>query len=497
MVQDHAVEGPILVLSGSSPLARLMIDVLRREMPDETILVVEERRKVGVLLFDFLRRRIRQRGFVSALDALAMRLFQFLLPEPAVEPAITPFLVVQSVNENEVAELADKLQPRAILLSICSLLSAEQLQRLKAPVFNVHNGINPRYRGSGNVNALAEDYPSAIGVTLHQVDAGIDTGEVIAIQRIDPVSLGIPLSQLDEVAFTAGVKLAVAHIRGLPPPDATRRLIDGFYPYPGISVWLRARRNLRQRQADRAASALASAWRDDFDRRAKDPTRSLSERLHWSTTELTARREAAVAAFVHKEDGDASILDVGCGDASLARIVGNNRYFGCDACPSFLRHASGARVFAAEASALPVRGDFFDIVLAVGLFQHLDEAQPVADQMRQAARKRGTIIISTLRQFSVIELAMIWLMSIHDRKRRRLVGLIWQRRHGPTLLDGHPVARRYTPAEIARMFGLRRRSLSIEYIGGLFGPLFAREIVIGLKLPERPKPKRINIPAFL
>jgi hypothetical protein len=137
------------------------------------------------------------------------------------------------------------------------------------------------------------------------------------------------------------------------------------------------------------------------------------------------------------------------------------------------------------------------LVLAVGLFQHLDEAQPVADQMRLAARPRGTIIVSTLRQFSMIELAIIWLMSFRDSQRRRLAGLIWQRRHGPALLDGQPVARRYTPTEIARMFGLPRRSLRITYIGGLFGPLFAREIVIGLALPERAKPKRIKPSATL
>jgi SAM-dependent methyltransferase len=492
MVQANATNRPILVLSGASPLARMMVDILHREMPDVQIVVVEERRKVGPLILEFLRRRIRQRGVASALDALAMRLFQVLLPAPATGMTIAPDLVVQSVNDDRVAELADRLRPQAILLSICSLLSAEQLQRLNVPVFNVHNGLNPRYRGSGNVNALAEDYPSAVGVTLHRVDAGIDTGKIVARRKLDPVAEGIPLSKLDNAAFSAGIGLAVAHLRGYPPLDTTGPDIDGFYPYPGLSVWLRARRNLRRRQASKAALPLAPAWREDFDRLANDQTKPLSERLHWSTTELTARREATVAAFVRLESADGYILDVGCGDASLAKLVGPGRYFGCDGCPPFLGHAKSGRVFAAEASALPVREGSFDIVLAVGLFQHLDEAQPVADEMRRAAHASGSIIISTLRQFSGIELAMIWLMSIGDSKRRRLATLIWRRRHGPELLDGGPVAKRYKPSEIARMFGLSRRSLRIAYLGGLFGPLFAREIVVALTLPEKRRPTRVG-----
>ena len=54
-----------------------------------------------------------------------------------------------------------------------------RLQQL--PVVNMHAGITPRYRGvHGGYWALAEQHPGWVGSTVHLVDAGIDTGGILA-----------------------------------------------------------------------------------------------------------------------------------------------------------------------------------------------------------------------------------------------------------------------------------------------------------------------------
>lgn len=45
---------------------------------------------------------------------------------------------------------------------------------------NLHSGITPKYRGqAGGYWALAKGDPDHAGVTIHLVDAGVDTGDVL------------------------------------------------------------------------------------------------------------------------------------------------------------------------------------------------------------------------------------------------------------------------------------------------------------------------------
>jgi methionyl-tRNA formyltransferase len=50
---------------------------------------------------------------------------------------------------------------------------------------NYHSGVNPAYRGiNGGYFALANGEPQHFGVTLHLVDLGVDTGPILATNRI-------------------------------------------------------------------------------------------------------------------------------------------------------------------------------------------------------------------------------------------------------------------------------------------------------------------------
>src|SRR5262249_22864046 len=55
------------------------------------------------------------------------------------------------------------------------------------PFINYHAGITPKYRGvHGGYWAQAEGDPGNFGVTVHLVDRGIDTGEVLYQERLAP-----------------------------------------------------------------------------------------------------------------------------------------------------------------------------------------------------------------------------------------------------------------------------------------------------------------------
>jgi methionyl-tRNA formyltransferase len=88
---------------------------------------------------------------------------------------------VPHINHPDVATLADRLQPDVIAVFGTSLIHKPLLDKGRLGIFNLHGGLSPRYRGADcTFWALYNGEPHQIGCTLHLVDAGIDTGSLIA-----------------------------------------------------------------------------------------------------------------------------------------------------------------------------------------------------------------------------------------------------------------------------------------------------------------------------
>jgi folate-dependent phosphoribosylglycinamide formyltransferase PurN len=88
---------------------------------------------------------------------------------------------VPHINHPEVVRLADELKPDLIAVFGTSLIRGELLQKGRLGMVNLHGGLSPEYRGADcTFWALYNGEPEKIGCTLHYIDAGIDTGRLIA-----------------------------------------------------------------------------------------------------------------------------------------------------------------------------------------------------------------------------------------------------------------------------------------------------------------------------
>lgn len=64
------------------------------------------------------------------------------------------------------------------------ILSEELINKFSIGIINVHGGILPFYRGTyANIHAIIND-EDEYGVTLHFIDPGVDTGDIIDIKRV-------------------------------------------------------------------------------------------------------------------------------------------------------------------------------------------------------------------------------------------------------------------------------------------------------------------------
>lgn len=107
---------------------------------------------------------------------------RFFFPEGA--PSLDhPELVheVPHINHFEVIRLVDELQPDLLAVFGTSLIRGDLLHKGRLGIVNLHGGLSPEYRGSDcTFWALYNREPEKIGCTIHYIDAGIDTGRLIA-----------------------------------------------------------------------------------------------------------------------------------------------------------------------------------------------------------------------------------------------------------------------------------------------------------------------------
>lgn len=108
---------------------------------------------------------------------------------------------VTSINAKSTIELLKTINPDLIIVNGTRIISKKVLQSVDCKFINTHVGMTPMYRGvHGTYWALVNNDIENSGVTIHFVDEGIDTGNIIEQGQVLPASIDnfvtYPLLQL-------------------------------------------------------------------------------------------------------------------------------------------------------------------------------------------------------------------------------------------------------------------------------------------------------------
>lgn len=187
----------IVLLAGEWDTTPVVYHFLQKYFHVDKVIIEE-----GMPRKEFLKKRVKKLGMVNVAGQI---LFQLLIAKPLSKlskkridtikkeyglnsSAIPQQEVVEviSVNAPECLDQLKALHPDLVIVHGTRIISKKLLQNFNATFINIHAGITPRYRGShGAYWALANNDKDNCGVTVHLVDAGIDTGNVLA-QTIIP-----------------------------------------------------------------------------------------------------------------------------------------------------------------------------------------------------------------------------------------------------------------------------------------------------------------------
>ncbi|RTL71977.1 MAG: formyl transferase [Hyphomicrobiales bacterium] len=189
----------IVVLATGSPLSRIFVTGLRKRFPDLVVLREEPEGKWAIT-----RRRARLLGWPQALGqaafGVASRLiakqsaarFDAILKSHGLDPAaedVRAWQDVGSVNSLACRAALKALAPDVVLVYGTRIIRRETLRAVDVPFINYHAGFNPLYRGQhGAYWARTVGDDAHAGLTVHLVDEGVDTGDVLyqAVSAFDP-----------------------------------------------------------------------------------------------------------------------------------------------------------------------------------------------------------------------------------------------------------------------------------------------------------------------
>ncbi len=150
--------------------------------------VVEECASVSIL--KILKQRIRRAGILTGLSQFLFKVFDVLFLRKEVTKNALAIVSgsrndqIKSVNSSDFRILASRFD--VVICIATTIVEQETLRAAKYGFINVHPGILPQYRGTGNLWAVVNEDWKNIGCTCHWMTRQIDVGRVITITKIKP-----------------------------------------------------------------------------------------------------------------------------------------------------------------------------------------------------------------------------------------------------------------------------------------------------------------------
>lgn len=204
----------LLILATDSASTNILYNYLTKHFSVSDVIIENKVSKKT-----FLTYRYKKLGLVKFIDQLLFLLIVNRVLSFFVKSKISKLLLelnldssnipkekitkVSSINSSIITEKINHINPDFIIVSGTRIISKIILNSTNIKFINIHAGITPAFRGvHGAYWALVENSKNLAGVTVHFVDAGVDTGAIISHKLIETNSddniLTYPVKQLSE-----------------------------------------------------------------------------------------------------------------------------------------------------------------------------------------------------------------------------------------------------------------------------------------------------------
>jgi folate-dependent phosphoribosylglycinamide formyltransferase PurN len=182
----------IALIATEGITSNLVYNSLKQFWPDNLVVIIEEPiEKISLVkskikrngLFDFFGQFLFLTLIVPALKAISKKRICEILNKNNFSAESIPqhkTTKVNSVNSEECRQLLRKLNPDLIIVNGTRIISTKTLECVSCKWINTHTGITSEFRGvHGAYWALYINRKELCGYTIHLIDKGVDTGNIL------------------------------------------------------------------------------------------------------------------------------------------------------------------------------------------------------------------------------------------------------------------------------------------------------------------------------
>jgi 2-polyprenyl-3-methyl-5-hydroxy-6-metoxy-1,4-benzoquinol methylase len=145
-----------------------------------------------------------------------------------------------------------------------------------------------------------------------------------------------------------------------------------------------------------------SVWREHFNRKAVEHQGSPRSSDYFSDKSFQDQR-SSILVWLGPQRGR-RVLDAGCGVGAFSEpLARDNRVYGADLAETALGYARarGIHAVCTDLARLPFVGAGFDLVLCIGVLQHIRDDAPVLRELCASVKPGGHLVVQTLNAHSL------------------------------------------------------------------------------------------------
>jgi len=183
----------ISVVVGNAPMFKYLANEIQNSFDESNVQIIIEDTYSIANFKKQIKFRIKKYGILKFIDEVIFRLYEKIIQQSTSvynsyfsdSYNLKVECISKSINNKETELKIRMFAPDILIVFGTSIIKDNIFTIPKVGTLNIHPGINPKYKGSGSFWALKNQDFENYGFTIHLVDSGIDTGNILVNKKVN------------------------------------------------------------------------------------------------------------------------------------------------------------------------------------------------------------------------------------------------------------------------------------------------------------------------
>jgi folate-dependent phosphoribosylglycinamide formyltransferase PurN len=182
----------ISVVVGNAPMFKYLANEINNSFQKDNIQIIVEDSYSKENFKKQIKFRIKKYGLIKFVDEVIYRLFESIIQKASgiykkyfyEIDSLKVDYISSKINNSETEQKIKEFSPDILIVFGTSIVKKNIFSIPTLGTLNVHPGINPKYKGAGSFWAMKNRDFTYYGFTIHLVDEGIDTGDIVSSKKL-------------------------------------------------------------------------------------------------------------------------------------------------------------------------------------------------------------------------------------------------------------------------------------------------------------------------